>query len=257
MHDQALQQLKQRHGFQQWSGRNTLAEGLFILGLVPRAIQLPGLRLERSQRVPTRGDEVHYQSVWTDAAGAPGVLVRLDLHSCPSRAAAHELIARLLGGFESPVMARDDTLAIGDVCFSGPGHGAVVFGRANLAIFIARIGTIPLSMVELARSVDGVLTEKPEVAEQQPSRAPAARSRRAAVPKVKVGSKKVLPASAEPEVPEGERAFAKIFSSGGEVSLERGRLVFAAERPGQAHVDAFVVGETATMAGTRTLLDVE
>jgi hypothetical protein len=256
MHEQALQQLKQRHDFQRWRGRNTLPEGLFILGLVPRAIQLPGFRLERSQRVPAGGDEVHYQSVWTGESGAPGVLVRLDLHSCLSRAAAHELIARLLGGFQSPALARDDTLPIGDVCFSGPGHGAIVFARANLAIFIARIGTVPLSMVELARSIDRVLTEKP-VSPAPPAAASGARARRAAVTKVKVGSKKALPASAGADVPEAEGAFAKIFSSGGEVSIERGRLVFAAERPGPAHVDAFVVERAQTMAGRRTLLDVE
>src|SRR5262245_16388478 len=151
MNERAVEQLKARHGFDDWRNRNTLAQGLFIHNFFPRDGLLPGFRLERLQQVPAER-EIYYQSIWMDAAGDSELLVRMDVHACASRPAAHELVAQLLGGFQSPAIARDDSLAIGDICFSGPGGAAVVFARANLAVFVARVGAKPMPVVELARS---------------------------------------------------------------------------------------------------------
>jgi hypothetical protein len=113
-----------------------------------------------------------------------------------------------------------------------------------------------VAVVELARLFDAYLTDRPPAPAAVRARA-ASGARKAASPRMKVGANKALPVKMELESPGGGRAFAKIFSSGGEVSLDRGRLVFSAERAGQAQVDAFVIDEDDRVTERRTTLDVE
>lgn len=248
--DDTLSSLRQAHGFDEWYGRNTLSESLFIQGFVPAEGLLPGWRLVRSTPLRVPGSPPCVQTVWMAEDGDESALLRMDVYECDSRPAAHEMAMGMVAQFQAAGVSRRDDLAVGDVNFVPMGQHGVVFSRGNLLFFIGQAGRVPVDAVGLARLLDQELSAHP--GEGAMDAAAAASAADFAVesleppPVMLRQTSSAGKATLDMESPADARAaggasYTKVFSRTGEISAERGRLVYEPTEPGQPEVEVFDV----------------
>lgn len=163
-----------RQRFEADSGREQTASpsALFVWELSPGRVELPGWTCERvRQRLPSanatgslRAEAAASAGVspvtipavsqcpWRSAAH-PGVLLKADLFECASRGQAGEILLRLLGEFESPLMAPKRQ-APGDIAFGGRGDGLLLFTRGNLVCLCRNAERVIASVMPMAAALD-------------------------------------------------------------------------------------------------------
>jgi hypothetical protein len=236
MDDEALRSIKTAHGFEEWAGRTTLPVNLFIRHFFISESILEGWRLLRATPIQIPGSPQLVQSLWVPEAGPAEALLRLDVYECDSRRAAHELLIRLIGEFQSSVVTRRDEVGIGDVNFTPLGEGGVVFSRGNLVLSLGRAGTAPLPVMEIAKLVDERLTERPEGA--APRARPTARAVTASLEAGESAGPRVL--RVEPS-PEDQPKYQKIFSASGDVRVEGDQLIYEPTRAGPPEIEVFSI----------------
>ncbi|HWW76018.1 MAG TPA: hypothetical protein VNZ44_11500 [Pyrinomonadaceae bacterium] len=251
-----LEYLKQRYGFEEWRGRDTLQESLLIWKFLPGADDLPGWQPQRVQRVIPpdaekgsvsesswgRGDEpASIQSLWQQPEGG-GALLRLDTFECASRGEAQQYLLRLLGEFQSPALRRAETIA-GDVAFTFSKETVVLFARANLVLLLRNAGRSVQPLAPLAAQLDQTLTSKPESEGQRG----VVRIREFDAQELGAGERITLEVSEQ----EGPQQWYKFFSPSGELRLEAGRPVYVPKAEGPSKVTMFVVQPGRLDRGTR------
>lgn len=243
--------LKGRFKFDEWRDRNTLNENLFIWRFFFRGDEFPNWQPHQIRELapPPARQGMHtlqqsvaeaprlVHSVWRPSSGNPNVAFSVDSYECASRAAAHELLVRFLGEFQSPLVARQTEPAIGDVAFVHPGNAIILFARANHVIVIRSIGATQVPVNELAGQLDHDLTEKPPAVLGRVE--PMLRSLRPAKTSLKVGSQTRLEIEAAPAA--GQPLMYKFFSPAGQVLAKEGQLVYAPAAPGEQDLDVYAV----------------
>lgn len=159
------EKLRTRYCFEDWAGRNTLDEELFVWRFLLRGHEVPGWERTRSERIHTGRGPALTRSLWHRSDEPPdrNALLSVDVLECASRAAACELLLAVLGEYESPMLRQEQTPRIGDVLFKGPDAGVAVFSRANLVITVRKAGRVESPVAEVALSLDAYLISKPEV----------------------------------------------------------------------------------------------
>jgi hypothetical protein len=245
-----FQSLKTRHRFGEWRGTTRLEENLFVWHLLLPADQFSAFTPHRIQRVDVAGWPPMIQSVWR-LAGAPDerVLLQLDAFECPSRDAAHDLLVRLLGYVQSPLVERDETAGVGDVVFSSPGLSALLFARANVVLVMRNAGRTIISVRPFAVLLDADLVSKPESA-AAPAGAP--EIRRFDLQRAPKGGLAAL--QLEAADPARRELMYKLFSRSGEVFREDDRLLYRSSAPGAQEIEIYataVDGRATTEARLR------
>lgn len=245
-----LDHIKQRHQYQAWRNTTTLSEKLFIWpaalpddgfpGWAPLSVQaVTSTPQARGGSWPSSVAPRTIQSMWRDAARGREALLSVDLFQCASRWAAHELLLRLLGEFQSLAVERVGGV-IGDVCFSGRGRYVVAFARANLVLLMRNAGKGLTPVEELASQFDRRLITRPG--------APAAAA--SEVPSLQLA---LLPERnnlrVEVVAPH-ELSMVKFFSASGEIHWLAGRLVYTPIRAGRQELEAYAVSPQGGAART-------
>lgn len=236
MDDEALRSIKTAHGFEEWAGRTTLPVNLFIRHFFVSDAMLEGWRLLRATPIQLPGAPPLVQSLWAPEAGPAEALLRLDVYECDSRRAAHELLIRLIGEFQSSVVTRRDETGVGDVNFTPLGEGGVVFSRGNLVLSLGRAGTAPLPVMEIAREVDERLTERPEGG--APRAGATARAAPASVATDDSAGPRVLRVE---NAPEQRPMYQKIFSASGDLRVEGDELIYEPTRAGPPEIEVYSI----------------
>jgi hypothetical protein len=249
-----LDQIKQRYHYQAWRNSTTLSENLFVWPASVPDDGFPGWSPLSNQMVTTTSGQAPsdtrlplvyttprtMQSMWRGAMYSSNALMSVDLFQTASRRAAHELLLRLLGEFQSLLITRIPTNEIGDVCFSGPGRHLVVFARANLVLLMRNAGKDLISIEEPAYQFDRRLIERPTVRPESQSE----------IPELQVA---LLPerttARIEVVAPQ-ELSMVKFFSGSGEVHWLMGRLVYTSTRPGQQDLEVYGISPRGGMDRT-------
>jgi hypothetical protein len=146
--------LARRYRADEWTGINRLPGALHVRHwyLDDRAVPSMERRVER--RLPLGLGTT--SGIWA-VGDSPDRIVKVDVLECPSRTDAHQALPTVLGQVESPVLARDVDLSIGDVAFTLPGTRLVVFARANLIVVVASIGTAPGDAAAPAAAIDAAI----------------------------------------------------------------------------------------------------
>jgi hypothetical protein len=146
-----------------------------VLSQPPSPLTLPLSPHGTAAGVPSALPPAHTRTFWRPA-DSPQALVEAELHECSSITAAHEWLLHLLTVFESPLMERQDTPAMGDVCFSGPAPTVFLFARGNMVVNVRNAGREIVEVAEVARSMDGNLIAKPQGVRTVGKPAPKARA---------------------------------------------------------------------------------
>jgi hypothetical protein len=236
MDEEAIRSIKQAHGFEEWAGRTTLPVNLFIRHFFLSESVLDGWRLLRATPIDVAGAPRLVQSLWAPEAGSAEALLRLDVYECDSRPAAHELLIRLVGQFQTSVVTRRDEVGVGDVNFTPLGEGGVIFSRGNLVLVLSRAGTASLPILDIARQVDERLTERPGGGSPRARRAaPAAAIRLAR-------GESTGPREVELEAEgEAQPMYQKFFSSSGDLRVEGDRLIYDPTGAGPPEIEVYSI----------------
>lgn len=240
-------------GYSEWRGLTTLDENLFIWQFFLAGDELQGWQAHRIQTVQSPGWPPAQHSVWRRpdadrtganlaegsraAAGQDEELVSLQVYESASLQAAHTFLLTLLGNVQSPEMARQVGSPTGDVAFAMPGGTSLLFARANLVVWLRNAGPKVLPLEELARLFDGELTRRPETKPGQVQ--PTIERFASAAREGPVGQ--AVPLEVAARDPLGRPLFYKFFSTGGEIYLQDGQLVYRPQRPGTQQITLFAV----------------
>lgn len=92
------------------------------------------------------------QGLWR-VPGHPDAMLKADVFECAAPSHARELLLRLLGEFESPLMHRWDA-GPGDVSLGGHGEGLVLFARGNLVCLCRNAAPDIVSVMPIADALD-------------------------------------------------------------------------------------------------------
>jgi hypothetical protein len=271
MNEQHYEEIKKRFSFDEWRNRNTLEENLFIWQFFFLGDEFPNWQLHKTRSLEAPPSEPKtvgtrmfaqeffghtprvIQSVWQPAARQTGTIVSVDTYECASRAAAHELLIRTLGEFQSPLLRRQAENVAGDVAFTHPGSGIMLFARANHLIVIRSIGQVTVPVTELARQLDNDLIEKPPAPISRAE--PTIRSLKAEAEELEVGSRVPLEIDVD-RLPDRQLIY-KFFSRDGEVLAEEGRLLYRPTNPGEQTFEFYAVGPSRGVATERIRFSVK
>lgn len=254
MDTELLDHLKQRHAYESWRDRNTLGENLFVWQFFLSGNELPDWQAHRIQRIDAAGWPPSIQSIWRRAESRTEMLLRVDVYECSSRSAAHAFLVRLLGEFQSALIARQPEAIAGDVAFADPTStsAGILFARANLVVLIQNAGRDLVSVDGIARRFDGDLISHPET--EGGKVVPEIRRFEASGAEAPVeGAVRLELEAADPlERP----LWYKFFSSSGEVFLAQGRLSYRAGPAGSHEVTAYAINADGGAARRRLQVDV-
>jgi len=245
--EEALNAVKKRFEFDRWAGTNTLRRGLFL-----QNYRLPESfgpwRLARVDRVPAEaGWPATLHTMWVDPQQQSETLLRVELHECRSRLAAHDFFLRLLAEQQLESFERVEQGPIGDVQFISASSELAIFARANVVLFIARAGAVSVAATQVAGSIDAHVVAEPAPA------AGAVKIRRAAMAKVVALASapaldvRIAGGGAEPPT-------IKIFSEGGEAESGAEGLRFVPNRTGPAKMTVYAIGAGSDAVAKKVVL---
>jgi hypothetical protein len=251
MNAEQFRGLKGRYNYDHWRENNTLAEKLFIWNFFFKGDEFPNWQPYRMRELGpapagegalVEGEEAGeaprlVQSLWRPSTGSPGAAFSVDDYECASLAAAHELLVRILGRFQSPLVTRQAEPSVGDVTFVHPGNSIILFARANHVIVIRSIGGTPILVSDLAGQLDQELIAKPPAPAGRLG--PSLRGLAPAAAEVEVGSQ--VPLEIEAAQVSGQPVMYKFFSGAGEVIAREGRLLYQPAVPGEQDLEVYAV----------------
>jgi hypothetical protein len=243
IHGDALEAVKRLYGFDSWAGANALPHGLFVQNY-RFGEPVPGWQLLSATEVPALGGyPAMVQTTWRVASIAGESLVRVDIYECLSRMASHEFFLKLLGEVQVAVTEKVRSGGVGDVSYVAANSELAIFARANLVIFVSRAGSSRTPVVGAASSLDSDIVQEPKITIET-AKAFAAVHEELVTGKVgepvplalpqAISAMKLAPGEAKPPT-------VKVFSDGGEATMESGALQFIPTRPGIASVRLYTI----------------
>lgn len=244
--------LAERFAFDEWRGRSTLEEELFVWTFAFLGEELPGWTLVELQQLPrAAGGPPVTRGLWGSTSRGRERVLEVQVTECESRLDAHTALLGALRQFQSPLVRRDDRVAVGDIAFGGPGRvpTMLLFARANLVYLVRNRARTVAAVADAAAGCDAAVTARPV----QPAgpRVEARLARSAARVGERVGVTIDRALTPEPSVTLG-RAFAR----GGTLSRADGELVFEPTEPGAGVVDIVVQRPSAPATERRLELEV-
>ena len=240
--------LKRQLAYEEWGNRTSLEETLLVWRFFVEPGLLTDWRLHRARDFDIGGGR-RIEAIWTRAEGGAEEVLRMDVVECASLSRAHDQLLRLAAEFQSGALTRQANGA-GDVAI-GNGEFLQAFARANLIVMLRNAGPRLVSVLETARSLDGVLTARPPTS--HPSVAPALTQVAPQPVRPRTGERVVL--RFEATDPLGGRVWFKLFASGGRLELEQGEVSFTAEESGAHRLTLFALNENRGVASqTLTVL---
>jgi hypothetical protein len=255
--------VKRRFGFEAWRARTSRSAPRFVWNLGFRGDELPEFTTERVERIDLTAlferealseqraaaarmsrpmPTAHVQTIWRDVIRRE-VRVRVDVFETASVPDAWELVAWLLGEFESPLVEPKDS--VGEIGFGGREEGVRLFSRANLVYLLRNIGRRPAPVLQAAIALDADVVSHPPA--MQPPRAAPAEARAApAEAAAEEGAERVeVPLEDASTAREGPQQCRKFFAPAGEIRMSRGQIVYRGPRAGLRELGVHEVPYTA------------
>lgn len=237
--------LARRYGLDEWRGRSRLEENFFVWRLSLPQDQFAGFVPHRMQHVEVPLWPRMIQSLWRRPGSATEeTLLHVDAFECTSREAAHDLLVRLLGDVESPLVARNEAMAVGDVVFAGPGGAALLFARGNVAFVLRSAGRRTLPVIGLAEQLDADLVRKPK-----PPAGAAVSAVRRLEPEASRPEAGLVGMRLEVDERPDKPLTYKFFSRSGEVIREDDRLLYRQLSPGPQEVHVYAAAADQAHSG--------
>lgn len=231
-----LDYLKKRFDYANWPTPVPGQEKLLIWQFFLSGSEFPGWQAHDIEAREQDGAPAVIQSLWKLAGHDTDALLRVEAYPCDSRNAAYDFLLRLLGRFQSPLIARHKDLNIGDVAF-GAGEAVLVFARANLVVFLGNGGRRIMPIVEAARRFDEELVSKPATTTNRA--VPVLQFYRKSAPPFQVGMP--VPLDLHAADPLEKRVWFKIYTRLGEVVLKEEQPVYVAAAAGQEQLTVIAV----------------
>lgn len=242
--DAELAHLKKYYKYQQWRGRNTLAENLFIWKFFLSGNEFPNWHAHKIKTKQIKDWPSSIKSIWQSDRDKNERLLRVDVFECISRDAAHNFLLSLLGEFQSPLILTAGELGIGDISFTVQNGTSILAARANIVFRFASVGPQRETVGNIARKFDVNLLSKdkkesarvfPEIlrfdTEVKESRVDVSQ-----------------PLNVEAQDPLNRPLWYKFFSPFGEVLLEDNQLVYRPSKAGSQTITAIVFNADGGMA---------
>jgi hypothetical protein len=230
--------LQERYDFAAWRDPGQPSETLFVLDFLIAPSDLAGFRAERIEEFDASEGWPRSVRSLCRSKDADDMLIAVEVFEADSRAAARETLVQSLGEFQAVLEPDKD---VGEIAFATPVRAAVVFAVANLVGLVRTAGGSHESVAAVARQLDAHLRARPEAG----GRVVPDIDRLAAGPELPNGA---VPISVEARDPLDRPLWFKIFSSGGEVLMQDGQLVFRPYGPGRHELTLFAINENGGVA---------
>jgi hypothetical protein len=232
--------LKKQHGYDSWRGRNSLDENLFVWNFFLSGNELSGWQPHRIQRIEARESDSPFllRSIWKqpESSAKEEKLLSIDTLECASRAAAHEALLQMLGEFQGPIVTRSEQSEVGDVAFTAPGGSLILFARANLVIMVRNAGRDLVAVGGVASQLDADLIKKTELMGGRVTQVQQLEPRTEGY---KLGERVPLGVVTTERL--GHSQWFKLFSSPGEIVLEKGALVYEYKEAGPQKITVIAI----------------
>src|SRR5262245_2366596 len=151
--------LRRRYDYQAWAEPTDEEEERRLDTFVADSGDLAEWDLVRVYEVPVEGARVALQTIWRSAQAEAAVL-RIDIVVMPSAREARDMLLRLLGEFQSPLVRRRAENPIGDVSFEMEGGTAFVFADANVVVQLRNGGARVVGLEDVAREFHAALLSR-------------------------------------------------------------------------------------------------
>ena len=234
-----LEELRQRHGFDEWRDSRSTDEALFIWRFFLAGAELPDRRPLRIENVEAPGLPPAIRSMWAAGNGEPldAPVFRVDVYEAPSRAEAHEVLLGRLAQFESPRIERKS--APGDVAFGGPDDHVLLFSRGNIVALLRNAGSEIAPVGPVARELDLLFTAPRQVA-RDPLRPEILR---AEVAVTQPALREPAPLVIEAEDPLGRPIWFRLAADGGDFLARAGGVLYTPDTEGRHTIEITAINE--------------
>jgi hypothetical protein len=88
-----------------------------------------------------------------------GEAVAIDFYECEAAAAARQALLRALADVQSPLLAPDPSIGLGEIAFAMPSRTMLAFARANVAVLVRNAGRKVQEVTGAAREIDARLQQ--------------------------------------------------------------------------------------------------
>ena len=195
--------------------------------------------------------------VWRKAESDAEELIKIDVVESASWRSAHEILSKLLEGYQAPQLpeAASRKIEIGDVAFVGFGETvqSAIFTRANIVVRIHSVGKQDVSIVVTAKQIDELFVSKPQLSEK------------GVIPKIEtfsseirvIGVDEIVPLNIRAKDPLDRPLWYKFMVDQGEVFVRDEKVCFSSTTPGQPEISFFATNENGFVAGTTLSIRVE
>lgn len=227
MMEQAFEAAGERYGLADMLAAIPGDRAELVIGFVPWDDDADGWARSVSRVRPvTTGEPQLSRTVWNDPADLDA-RVSLDVYECDSaRRAIRALLEVLAGNHLASVPRGPEDLGL--FSFAQPENlpPAVMMVRANVCLVVSSFGSTPVDIMPWARRLDARVVERPEPVEEVDI----------FTKQTPVGDR--LAFTYETPWSVGREGYVKIFSEGGGLELQEGRVLVEGD---EVVVDAYVV----------------
>jgi hypothetical protein len=243
-----LEQLHQLYDFDSWRDARRPEESLFLWRFRLSGGEIEGWKAYRIQRLELGGAPPANISLWRPGKEDLSRLLAIDIYEAQSRAAAREHLLRLLGEFQGPPLKRREVP--GEVAFVA-GETAVLFARANVAVFVRSVDRDPAPAAAMAAQLDRYIGTRPLTVERGGPQISALRPVKpgAAAP----GRPVVL--TIEAAGPDRGSTWFKLFSRSGDFRMEQGGPAYVAAGAGPHEITVYAIGASGAASSQSLRLD--
>jgi hypothetical protein len=165
MSNPRLEMVKRRYDYEKWKQK---AEGGFVHVKDLFGEKLLAWRVKSTRTIPRAIPGTILQSFW-ESGGSSESILRIDAYESHSADAVDDTLLQLLSQFQLPGMQYHDEAGFGDVVFSSGTNLVILFSRANLVFLMRNVGNLPVEILEEARFIDELVSERSDRQSQQAS----------------------------------------------------------------------------------------
>lgn len=239
--------LKQHYRFNEWMRPAATDRQLFVRHYLVNQALFPQWRQERVRTLDLPGMPRYVQTLWRNQSRS-NVVVRIDTYECSSNEGARELLLNTLGNTQHGLNQQFDDFT-GEISFGSAGDNAWVFVRGNLLIRMTNIDAAHVPLRHRASEIDNDLMDQSTSADTR-----AASPRRSPI-KQFAFEKSIDAIHRDEEVAvnvamdesESGPVCCRFFYTGGEMRLDKQKLLFRATTDKPAEIDLYATTPNAHM----------
>lgn len=242
---------------EKWAKKTEVGKRLFVWNFFMRGEEVPGWTLLKTIPEQNHDDKRLLSYMWQDTADDQEVLIKIDIAQASSWSHAQQALWEMLGEYQTLELqeAASRKFEFGDVAYIGFGDmiQSAIFTRANMIVRIRSVGAKDVSVINMAKKLDGLFVTKSQFSEKN------------VIPEIEkfssditvVKTNQSVPLDIKATDPLGRSLWYKFMTDHGEIFSEDQKISFLSKTQGQPEISLLAVNENGFSAGATLSIKVE